>query len=165
MKFTVNSEKYGKIEYFESAWTGKKSLTIADRPLVQTSKDSFVHKTTIGDLGVKINGSYMRGVTIDIAGDKIEIIEKPKWYVLTLIILFAIIPIAWANVPSLVKILPIVGGAIGGGFVGVCAVASYMLTRIVKKPIHKILVTIAVFLISIAILYLLGILLITALVK
>ena len=79
MKFTVNSEKYGKIVYTESAWTGRKSLTIADRPLVQTSKDSFVHKTTIGDLGVKINGSYMTGVTIDIAGDKIEIIEKPKW--------------------------------------------------------------------------------------
>ena len=165
MKFTVNSEKYGKIEYFESSWTGKKSLTIADRPLVQTSKDSFVHKTTIGDLGVKINGSYMRGVTIDIAGDSIEIIEKPKWYVLTLIILFAIIPIAWANVPSLVKIFPIVGGLIGGLVVGVSAIASYMIVRKVKKPLYKVLATIAVFLISIAILYLLGLLLISALVK
>ena len=165
MKFTVNSEKYGKIVYSESAWTGRKSLTIADRPLNQLTKDTYVHNTTIGDLPVKVKGTYMTGVTIDIAGDKIEIIEKPKWYVLTLIILFAVIPMVWSNVPSLVKIFPIVGGLIGGLVIAVSAIASYMLARKVDKPIYKILVMFAVFLVSVAILYLLGILLISALAK
>lgn len=161
MKFSVNSEKYGKIEYFESAWTGKKSVTIADNKLMQVSKDNFIYKTTAGDLGVKVEGSYMRGVTIDVAGDKIEVIEKPKWYVLTIEILLFILVVVWANVPALCRIFPIVGGAIGGLVMGVAVIASYMLSRTVKKPIYKILVIIGVFLVGVLICYLLGLLVIS----
>ena len=117
-------------------------------------------KTTNGDVVVTLKGSYMSGVTIDIAGEKIEIIEKPKWYVLTLIILFAIIPIVWSNVPSLCSIFPLVGGALGGVIMGVCAVASYMLTRVVQKPVYKILIIFAGFLLNVALCFGVGMIII-----
>lgn len=165
MKFKKISEKYGEVEYFESAWTGKKGLKIQGQPLMAVKKNTFLMKTTEGDVAVTLKGSYMTGVILNIAGEEIEIIEKPKWYITTLIIFFAVLPMIWANVPALCKIFPIVGGAIGGLIVAVCAVASYMVTHIQKKTLHKLLVIVAGFLVSVALLYAIGILFVMLIAK
>lgn len=160
MKFKKQTQRFGEIEYYESAWSGKRSVKVQGQTLTPVKKDTFLLRSSIGELPVVIDGSYMKGVTIEIDGEKIEIIEKPKWYVLTLIILFAIIPIVWANVPSLSSIFPLVGGALGGVIMVVCAVASYMLTRVVQKPVYKILIIFAGFLLNVALCFGVGMIII-----
>lgn len=165
MKFKKQTERFGEIEYYESAWSGKKGVKVQGQTLTAVKKDTFLMRSTIGELHVIVNGSYMRGVTIEIDGEKMVMVEKPKWYVIALIILFAIIPIVWANVPTLCGIFPLIGGAIGGAIMGVCAVATYMATRRVPKPIYQVLITFAGFLLNVALCYAVGLIFIALAVK
>ena len=48
--------------------------------------------------------------------------------------------LVWGNVPALCEIIPVVGGAIGGGISGLMACITLFLMRNTKKVSHKLLI-------------------------
>lgn len=160
MKNIVNSETHGKIEYEESFWTGKKKLSINDVPLQKVNKKTFV--TESGEQLI-IEGNYLKGSSVQIGSEKIQLTPAVKWYEVVLSVLPFILIMVWGNSLTLCLIVPVVGGAIGGA---ISAIFSFLNLFIIKdiKPIWlKILISIAMLGATFAICFLIGLAFLSAL--
>ena len=156
MKKIINHEKYGEICYSESEWTSKKRLSINGNQLQKDSKNTFLWVKDGQYITVSIEGSYFKGISLVIEGEKIEVSKACKWYE----IVFAFIPfvfvMVWGNVPSSVEIFPVVGGALGGAITGALGILGLTLSGKVEKWYFKILIGIGTCVVSILICYLLA---------
>lgn len=162
MKRLINHEKLGTIVYEESLWTSNKSLSINGVKLQKTSKKTFVltDKETGAVKTAYLEGSIVTGVTLSVDGVVVQLAEKSKWYEYAFSVAIFVLIMVWGNNPNLCKIIPVVGGAIGGGISGLGVVTSLVLMKNAQKPLFKILIWLGVtacvfllcFLIAIAIL-------------
>lgn len=163
MKITIQHTTYGEIIYEESIWTGKKELTVNGVKAQKTSKKTFI----VDGKNAIINGSLYTGMTLVIDIIPIEIVPKPKWYELVLSILPISFWLTWGNHPVLYSNVPVVGGAIIGaicGALGGLAIAISLPAMINSKTVvKKIIVGVAVFVITTLVAYVLEIALIGAL--
>ncbi len=141
MKNVVNNEKIGEIVYEESFWTGSKKLSVNGTPLEKTDKREF--KTADG-VSVFVKGNFLTGVKLNFGGEDITVTPTVKWYEIVMAVLPFILIMVWGNTVALCKIVPVVGGAIGGAVSGVFAVLSLFLMRSVKPVWLKILIGLAV---------------------
>lgn len=66
------------------------------------------------------------------------------------------------NVPSLIKIFPVVSGAIGGLISGIFAVVSLYVMKLTKKPHWKILIGLGFFVLTVLICYLIALAILSA---
>ncbi len=136
MRKTIQHPIYGEIVYTESAWTGKKSLTINGLAAHPISKKMF----KIDDKSVTIIGNDLMGASLFIDGEIIRLSPKPKWYE----ILFALLPfvflMTWGNSASLCAIFPVVGGALGGALGGISAVISLFFMKKQRYVLVKLLI-------------------------
>lgn len=148
MKQIIQNEHYGEIIYDENFWTGKKSLSVNGEQLEKVSKKEFIMSN--GNL-VPLTGSFLMGATISINGEKIRVVPAIKWYEIVLCIIPLILNIVWGNSVELCKIIPIVGGAIGGAINGAFAVIMLAVLKSIKPIWLKILVAIAMMILSFAI--------------
>lgn len=153
MKGNIQHPIYGDIQYTESVWTSKKTLTFNGVPAQSISKNEFM----IGDIKIELKGNYFSGVSILINGESMVLIAKPKWYEIILSVLPIVFIVVWGNNPTLCSIFPVIGGAIGGGFGAVISMLSIYLMKKVTKPIHKILIGIGVFTVGVLTASVLGI--------
>lgn len=153
MKTVIQHEAYGEIVYDESAWTGKKSLSIGGTPLEKLSKKEF--KMQDGTT-VTANGGFLQGASLDIKGETIALTPRVKWYEIVLCVLPFLFVMIWGNVTALVKIIPIVGGAIGGGISGLFGVLGLWGIKSVKPIWLKLLVALGCFAITFGICYGIG---------
>ncbi len=150
MKQIIQNEHYGEIVYDENFWTGKKSLSINGEQLQKVSKKEF--KMSNGDL-VSLTGSFFQGAVISINGETIRVVPTIKWYEIVLCIIPLILNVVWGNSVALCKIIPVVGGAIGGAINGAFAVLILAVLKSVKPIWLKILIAIAMTILSFAICY------------
>ena len=155
----IDHPDYGKIIYTENEWTGKKSLTIDGVEAKKVTKKTY----TVNDMTVTLNGSFFLGATLLIGDDVIVLIPKSKWYEIVLAIIPIIFILVWSNVPALVEIFPIVGGAIGGLIGGIALAFSMLAMKRVKDPKKKILIGLGWIVLSILAAYLVAILIIVLL--
>lgn len=137
MKQVIQHEKYGEITYEESSWTGRKSLSINGAPLEKVSKKEF--RTQDGKTAT-IGGNFLIGATLLIEGESIRLTPKIKWYEIALCIIPFILILVWGNVAALVKIVPVVGGAIGGAISALMSVLSLFVMKSVKLTWQKVLI-------------------------
>ncbi len=137
MKTVIQHQTYGEIVYDESAWTGKKAISIGGTPLEKLSKKEF--KMQNGTT-VTANGGFLQGASLDINGEKIEVIPRIKWYEIVLCVLPFLFVVIWGNVTALCRIIPIVGGAIGGGISGLFSVLGLWGMKSVRPTWLKILI-------------------------
>lgn len=137
MKQTIQHEKYGEILYDENFWTGKKTLSINDTPLTKISKKEF--QTENGTIGA-IKGNFLLGANLLIDNETISLTPKIKWYEIVLCILPFILIMVWGNTIALCKIVPVVGGAIGGGLSALLSCVGLCLMRMVKPIWAKLLI-------------------------
>ena len=137
MKQIIDHPIIGHIEYEESNWTGSKSLSINGAPLQKTSKKTFV---TPDGTPVEIKGNYLAGSSLIIGQETIRLTPPITWYEIVLTVLLFVFIIVWSNVPALLFVVPIIGGAIGGAITGGLAVLTLFLAKMTPKPILKILV-------------------------
>ena len=154
MKKIVMHPEYGRIIYEENIWTGKKSLAVNGKCLKKGRKNVFTLEDGENTLYVTLKGNALTGVTATIQGQDIVILPKLSGldYILCLLP-FALIMI-WGNSQALCSIIPVVGGAIGGGLSGLAGVLCVSMMRektTGQKIFISLLATVITFLICAAI--------------
>lgn len=154
MQVTINHPRFGMIDYTESFWTGKKKITINGVELVKADRTHYAFPD--GKL-ISVTGNFLSGAAVEIDGERIGLTEKIKWYEILLGCLPFILVLIWGNSPALVKVIPVVGGAIGGGIGGGLSVLSVFFIKSVKPIGLKILIGIGMIAVTFGICALLGI--------
>jgi len=148
MKTIIENEKYGKIEYDESFWTGSKQVCINGTKLEKKDRRNFVYQTAEGALNVNLLGNYLYGSKINIGSDIIQLTPAIKWYEAIFPILMFALTLIWGGSDKLCAIFPVIGGFIGGlisaGFACVCI----LITKQVKSPALKLLIGLAIFVLN-----------------
>ncbi|MBQ7408484.1 MAG: hypothetical protein IJW13_04345 [Clostridia bacterium] len=140
MNAILNHSVYGKIVYEESFWTGKKSLTLNGEPLTAVDKKTFYFNNEGKSVYVSLKGNYYTGLKLTVEGQEFTVVPPSKWYEFALSVLIFILIVIWGSNPWLCSIIPIVGGAIGGGISGVMLLVNLSVMKIVKKAWQKLLV-------------------------
>lgn len=160
MKTTVNHPIHGEIVYTETAFLGKKSITVNGVEAVAISKKEFM----IDGKHATLKGSFLLGATLCLEGESIEVCPKPHGYEIFLAVVPFLILLIWGNVPALCTIFPVVGGMIGGALYGVGAVLSLFLMKKASKAQSKILIGLGVFALTALISFIIACVIITAIV-
>lgn len=160
MKSIIINEKFGTIEYKENFWTGRKEITINGTKLTKVTKNLYAYKTEEGTISLSLNGSYLSGVTGEIGNQKMNFVDKTKWYEWLLAFLSVIFVIVWGNSIELCEIFPIVGGAIGGGISGLISGIGLIFMKASKNIMFKLLMAVCTFIVAVFICYLVAILII-----
>lgn len=145
MKTEVHHVGYGRIEYEESFWSGKRIIKIDNRELTKKSRNIYILKTEDGDLECKVKGSFIFGVSLYIDQDIIQLTEHCKWYEMFLSMLICVFVLIWGNIPGLSKMFPIIGGAIGGGISGAAMCVNLVLMKQRKNVAIKLLIWFGMF--------------------
>ena len=140
MNQVVKHEKYGEISYEESAWTGRKALSINGVPLNKISKKEF--QTQDGKTAT-VTGNFLWGANLVIDGETISLTPRIKWYEIALCLLPFILIMVWGNVPSLCRIIPVVGGALGGFISALFSCLGLIFIKKMKTVGLKLLVALA----------------------
>ncbi|MBR2022985.1 MAG: hypothetical protein IJ996_00520 [Clostridia bacterium] len=157
MQETIQHEKYGTITYRENAWSGKKEIVFNETLLLKKEKNVYIYKPDENtDVTVKSKGSFLTGVTLDVEGESIKVIPAPKWYEVVCSVLIFMFTVIWGNSVYLCSILPIVGGAIGGGISGGATVVSIFLMKKSKTIGKKLLMWLITFVVSVMLCALIG---------
>ena len=161
MKNIVNDSKYGQVIYEESFWTGKKNLTINNEKFLKISKNVYSGMLNENDeepTSVELNGNYLKGATIRVNSQIIEVVPKIKWYEIILILLPFIIDMILSFVP----IIPILGGALGALVTFLAGILELTLMRNTTSIAMKILIAILGLILSLGLCLIIGIVIVTA---
>ena len=166
MKQTTYIDHIGTITYEESAMSGNKTLTVNGYNCPKVGKKDYTYVNQNGAVvQVKIKGSFMSGVKLTDATGTYTIVDKPKWYELFIVILGIMFPIIWGNSVELCKILPILGGAVGGGLGGLFGVLALFAMKKFKTPAVKVILGLGTVALGIIVNYVLCIAILAALIK
>lgn len=138
MKFTTTHSVYGEILLDWGFWSGKFSLYFNDIEIKKTGKMTFeLDAPENGQpIPVVLHGTILKGFSITVGDEIIEISPKARWYDVVL----GIIPA--------VMIFLYLGGAIGGGIGGAVAVLTTITILPRPKVKHKILICLGISAIS-----------------
>jgi len=161
MKEYIQHPIYGKIIYNENAWTGKKTITVNGVTAQAISKKDFI----IEGQRATVKGSYLSGAKLLINGEAIQLTPSPKWYEYFLAALPIAFLLTWGNSVALCSIFPVVGGAMGGAIGGLSSVISLILMKRSRSVTYKILLGLATFAASVALAFIIAIVLIQAIVQ
>lgn len=160
MKSIIINEKFGKLEYKENFWTGRKEITINGTKLTKVAKNLYAYKTEEGTINLSLKGSFLSGVTAEIGNQKIDFVDKTKWYEWVLAFLSVIFVIVWGNNVELCEIFPVVGGAIGGAISGLISGIGLLFMKASRNIMFKLLIAVCTFIVAVFICYLVAILII-----
>lgn len=156
MKKVILHPTYGEIVYEEGFWSGKRAFTVNGAAMRKVSKDTYTFIVGEESVQATLKSNMLAGAFLDICGEKVWIISKPKWYDWLLSFLpFAIIML-WGNSAQLCSIVPVAGGAIGGALGGAGLVITMFNVREkrgVKKILTALLATLITFTIGAALGY------------
>ncbi len=154
MKKDIKIEGVGLVTYVETAGLGKKKLFLDGKEMEKVDKRSF----SLNNVHIDIQGNYVRGMSLIVNGKVYEVTEKLKWYEVVLAICCFSFALSWANIETAVLLFPIVGGAIGGGINGVFLVFQYVAMKKTQKPLYKVLIALAVFVVNLIVLHIIALL-------
>lgn len=137
----ITNQKYGKILFNENIWTGKKTLSVEGAPLEKKGKNEFLMPD--GKTGY-LKGNTITGVTLTAGTETIRLTPSLKWYEVVLSLLPFVLIMVWGNSVQLCSIVPVVGGAIGGGISGACVAINLFCVKTTDNILLKILITLGV---------------------
>lgn len=137
MKEVVQHPVLGEIAYEESAWLGRKTLTVNGVPAQAISKREFL----INGRKAILTGSVLFGVNLMIDGQTIPLSPKTLWYEKVLAILPFVLVLIWSNSRALCDIFPMVGGAIGGAIGGIGSATALCYMKKQKSVVIKLLIS------------------------
>lgn len=162
MKKIIQNETYGEIIYYESPWTGKKSLTVGGVPLSKVDKNKFVRELDGKRDEFCLKGSFVTGLKLLAGGQTHTLIVAPKWYEIVLSLTILAFILVWGNIVATCRILPLVGGAIGGAVSGLFAMVCFLTMRFVNKLYMKLLVFAGCFALTVLACYLIALAILSA---
>ena len=142
MKTVVQNEKYGEFVVDENVWTGKIKVFLNGKELAKVDKTRYLieEKMYIDFTGNSIKGLYM---TVD--NQTTQVTAPAKWYEIALSVLIFVVILIWGNSLTLCSIVPVVGGAIGGGLSAMLAVVNLFVMRGIKNVALKLLAFVGIF--------------------
>ena len=142
MKTLVQNEKYGEFVVDENVWTGKIKVFLNGKELAKVDKTRYLieEKKYIDFTGNSIKGLYM---TVD--NQTTQVTAPAKWYEIALSVLIFVVILIWGNSLTLCSIVPVVGGAIGGGLSAMLAVVNLFVMRGIKNVALKLLAFVGIF--------------------
>ena len=141
MKSKVIHPVYGEIVYDENFWTGSKSLYVNGVKLNKISKNTFSGQSDFAPICWTVSGNVISSVNVVVNGETIEIDKKPAWYDIVLSSLIFILIMIWGNSVALCSIVPVIGGAIGGGISGIMLATNLIIIKQQSSILKKILIT------------------------
>ena len=133
MRRSVQYEKVGLVDYVESYWTGKKDIYFNGKKLFMQDKNTYVWNGEGETKTVKLVGNYITGVKMQIDGTEVQLTPKAKWYEIACSVMIFMLIMVWGSSVDLCRIVPIVGGAIGGGISGAMGFTNLILMKSYKK--------------------------------
>ena len=136
MRIEKEHPELGKIVYQESFWTGRRSILVNGTALTRHNNKQFGND----EIKATVMGNLFSGIVINFSGTFVVMSQKtlPIEYILAFFPVLLII--IWANSPKLYSIIPIIGGAIGGGVSGGCGAVALIYMKLRKNIFGKILV-------------------------
>ena len=140
MTATLNHSFYGDITYEESFWTGKRKISINGTALDKIDKKTFAFYRDGKPVYVSISGNFLTGTKLVIENTTVSVTPPAKWYELVCSISIFVLILVWGNSVALCSIVPIVGGAIGGGISGALGVTNLFVMKSIKNVWLKLLV-------------------------
>ena len=140
MKSKVIHPVYGEIVYDENFWTGSKSLYVNGVKLNKISKNTFGGQSEMAPIWT-VSGNVLSGVKVIVNGETIVVDKKPAWYDIVLSSLIFILIMIWGNSVALCSIVPVIGGAIGGGISGIMLATNLIIIKKQSSILKKILIT------------------------
>ena len=164
MKASVQHIQYGEIVYEESFWTGKKNLIVNGVPLEKQDKKTYILNSDGENKLCNLNGNFVTGTKLTIGLEDIELTPAAKWYEIACSVFIFMLILVWGNSVALCSIIPIVGGAIGGGISGLMAFSNLIMMKNQKRIEIKLAIWLGMLLATFLICFVLGLLLIAMLV-
>lgn len=159
MEVVVDTKTYGKVVFYENAWTGKKRLYCQNKECRRVAKNTF----QMGEKGTEwekdtawVRGNFLRGAKLHLKDEIVELTPALKWYEYILAFWALVFDLIWANIPATVLIIPMVGGAIGGLICGVAAVVTLYYMHTIRRTWGKVLLGVGVGLVALVICFVIG---------
>lgn len=162
MNNIIKIDGVGELSVTENIWTGARTLFINGIKLQKVSKKQFSCVIDGQELNVFLEGNFLTGLKCNINGQKYQVSEPATPYEYVLAFIPFVFIMVWGNVPSLIKIFPVVSGAIGGLISGIFAVVSLYVMKLTKKPYWKILIGLGFFVLTVLICYLIALAILSA---
>ena len=151
MKTYAYNTPYGNICYEEPFFSNKRRIFINNQELERVNKVEYIYHTPEQDISVKLKGNVLFGAKLFFNNDftnGIQVAQKNKWYEIVIVAFIFIFSLVWGNSRTLVSIIPLVGGAIGGFISAITSVLTLFYMKYVTKPLYKVLIGLAGFVIN-----------------
>ena len=152
----VQHEKFGQIMYEESFWTGKKTLKIGGTQLTKQNKTTYIWDCNGEKKTVFLKGNYVTGVKLTVDGSDIQLTASAKWYEIVCSVMIFVLILVWGNSVDLCRIVPVMGGAIGGGVSGAMAFLNLTMMKTQKKVGLKLAIWLAMMVLTFGICFVLA---------
>ena len=161
MKRVTEHTVYGQIVYNENIWIGKVDISINGVKLIKVQdkkkKNTYIYDTGEAKIEVLVLGNVYSGVKMTIGGETIEIEKKSSWYEIACSVSIFVLVLIWGNNPYLCSIVPIIGGAIGGGISGAMGILNLRAMKSIKNVAVKLAIWLAMLISTLLICFFLAI--------
>ena len=150
------SKEIGKVIYEESFWSGKKRITVNGVVLSKETKTTYMGFINDSLVKVTVVGNFLKGCALFVNDEYFTVSLPAAWYEYVLGLIPFILILVWGNSFELCSIVPVVGGALGGGISGIGSVGSLMLMKKTKNVLLKIAIGLGMLIATFAVCVMLG---------
>lgn len=139
----LNVEGLGNLVYEENFWTGKRTVKLNGVTLEKRNKTTFAGEVEGESVVANLYGNWFTGLDIECGEHKVNVIPKtlPMEYFFFIVIFM--LDIIWGNSIELCKIVPVVGGAIGGAISGFGGVLTLIYSKQTNDKSNKLMIGIS----------------------
>lgn len=143
MRQEITHEILGKIVYEENSLSGAKTIYINDVLLQKVSKSTYKGIIDGEEQLVYVSGSVFTGLILRVNDINVQVVPKTMWYEYVMFLIPFVLIMIWSNVVALFEIIPVIGGAIGGGISGLFGVVGLFIAKKTNNVLYKLLIALA----------------------
>ena len=143
MRKDIEVPDLGKVSIYQSSWTGRFRVVTAKGAARRGGKRTFYipnPNPEKPEIILNIDGSDFKGYGAVVNGKYYHLIDGIPWYCYVLVVFGFTLWMTLSMIPSVVSVLPLVGGAIGGAIGGVMAGLYLYVMRTFSKPWARALI-------------------------
>jgi hypothetical protein len=145
MKTTVHHLGFGTIDYEESFWTGARTLVQNGKKLEKRGKNEYLLSDGEREHRATLKGGLFAGVYLETEdGERIAFTPALAWYEIVFAVVILAFMVVWGNSVKLCSIIPVLGGALGGGITGVCIALGILFSKKTERAAIKLLIWLGV---------------------